>query len=235
MILLGGLAGVAGLVGEAVPARADVLVENISQSTGESTVGLSYSASYAQFGAQEFMTGSQGATLGTVSVLLGGSSYTGTVVAELLSDNGNPTSPEPGSTVRATFTTTTPDSSLGNTPIVVTFTPTSSYTLSANSSYWFAIGTTSTSTGSVNWADFSNPTSTGSGSLPDDYVLGGAGTGSGGNWSGIWTGSEFSISISSSGAQIDAVPEPATLSGACLGSLFLVLARRRSRRGRTAA
>jgi hypothetical protein len=178
-------------------AQADLLVSNLTSSSGGLTVPLDYGTSYAQSGAQQFITGGDAFTITQVTVLLGDSSYHGTIVAELLNQVGNANFNPPGSTVLQTFTTTQTSVADGT---QVTFTPTSSFTLAANTGYWFALGTTSSSTGNLDWTVFKNPvTKTGSGSLYDQYTFGSTTLNTGGR-----AGGEFSL-------QIDGiVPEPSS-------------------------
>ena len=150
-----------------------------------------------------------------MTVLLGDSKYTGTIVAELLNQVGNLNYNPPGSTILQTFTTTQTHVADGT---LVTFTPTSSYTLAANTGYWFALGTTSGSTGSLDWTVFENPvTNTGSGNIYDEYTFGSAVLNTGGR-----TGGEWSLAINGGPLSTATVaPEPSTAGIAALSTLLV--------------
>jgi len=204
-----------GLMSASRPARADLLVSDLTGSTGSFEVPLSYGTSYAQYGAQQFITGGQSTSIGSVTVLLGASTYTGgNIVAELLNQVGNQNFNPPGSTILETFTATSQLSVAGGTE--VTFTPTSSFTLAANTGYWFALGTTAGSTGNLNWTAFSNPVNTGSGTIYDEYTFGSATLNTGGR-----TGGEWALAINGSGLSITSVaPEPSSAVIAIVGTLI---------------
>ena len=192
-------------------AKADMLVSDLTSNNGSLVVPLTYSTSYAQFGAQQFTTGSQSTSISSFTVLLGDatSTYHGTIVAELLNQVGNLNFNPPGSNVLQTFATT---QTLGADGTQVTFNATSSYTLSANTGYWIALGTSSGSTGSLDWTVFKDSVSnTGTGSIYDQYTFGSSSLKTGGR-----TGGEFSLAINDTVA----VPEP---SGAAIVALSTAL------------
>jgi hypothetical protein len=197
------------------PAKADMLVSNMTSSAGTFNVPLSYDTSYAQAGAQQFITGDQSTTISSVSVYLGDSTYTGSIVAELLNQVGSKDYNPPGSTVLQTFTTTQTHVANGT---MVTFTATSSFTLAANTGYWFSLGTTAGSTGTLNWTAFQNPvTNTGSGSMYDEYLFGASTLDT-----GVRTGGEFSLAINTGLVSISSVaPEPSSAVIAGLTTLLV--------------
>jgi hypothetical protein len=199
----------------AIPARADLLVSNLTSSAGTFNVPLSHDTIYAQAGAQQFITGNQSTTISSVSVLLGDSTYTGSIVAELLNQVGNKDYNPPGSTVLQTFTTTQTQVADGT---LVTFTATSSFTLAANTGYWFSLGTTAGSTGSLDWTAFQNPvTNSGSGSMYDEYLFGSTTLNT-----GVRTGGEFSLAINTNSVSISGiVPEPSSAVIAGLTTLLV--------------
>ena len=140
------------------PANAGIIVSNISDtSNGHATI---FAAGPPQEYAQEFTTGSQSVALGTVIALVGDATGTFNPSAELVTDNNG----QPGSTVVTTFTV--PTIPTGTTLQDETFTPNSSATLSANTSYWFILSATGTDASALyRWGFTDSTSSTGSGSI----------------------------------------------------------------------
>jgi hypothetical protein len=139
-------------------ADAGVIVSNLSQtSNGHGTI---FAAGPPQEYAQEFTTGSQSVALGTVIALVGDATGTFNPSADLVTDNNG----QPGSTVVTTFTV--PTIPTGTTLQNETFTPNSSVTLSANTSYWFILSATGTDDSAFyRWGFTDSTSSTGSGSI----------------------------------------------------------------------
>ncbi len=140
------------------PADAGVIVSNLNQAmNGHSTI---YAAGPPQEYAQEFITGGQSVELGTVIALLGDATGTFTASADLVTDNSG----QPSSTVLTTFTI--PTIPTGTTYSDETFTPNSSVTLSANTSYWFILSASGTDTSAFyRWGYTDSTSYSGSGSL----------------------------------------------------------------------
>lgn len=105
--------------------------------------GTIYSSGPPQSYAQEFLTGSSSVTLSSIVVSLGNASGTFTASADLVANNSG----LPGSSVLTGFTV--PAIPTGS-PANLTFTPTSSVTLSANTDYWFVLSA-SGSGGDYQW------------------------------------------------------------------------------------
>jgi hypothetical protein len=190
--------------------HADIIVSNLADPVdGTGTV---YASGPPQFYAQEFETGSQSVELGSIIANVGEAAGSFTASAELVVNSGD----LPGSTILTGFTVPAIGSSLSD----LTFTPTSSVTLSANTPYWFVLEASGT-TGSYKWAY----TNTLSPSLPNYAVS----NNSGASWTIGTPPGPFLIEADS----VTAIPEPSTfrLVGA-VGLLgFVVVLSRRLRRG----
>jgi hypothetical protein len=127
--------------------------------------GTIYSSGPPQSYAQEFLTGSSSVVLSSIVVSLGNASGSFTAVADLVANSGG----LPGSTILTGFTVPViPTGSAAN----LTFTPTSSVTLNANTDYWFVLSA-SGSGGDYQW----QYTNTLSPSFPNYAVSTNSGTG----------------------------------------------------------
>jgi hypothetical protein len=193
---------------------------NFSQSSGATIVsnlsdavagtGTVFASGPPQFYAQEFTTGAQSATLGSVIAALGGAAQPFTASAALLANNGN----SPGSTVLTTFNVPAISSAYSD----LTFTPASSITLSANTSYWFEL--MASGTGDYKW----QYTDTVSASI-SDYAYS---HDNGSTWT-VETNGPFLIEVDSPSSA--SAPEPSSLILVGLTTLLgcVVVVSRRSR------
>ena len=185
--------------------HAATIVSNLTDAVGGQ--GTVYAPPEPQEYAQEFVTGGQSAPLGQVIADLGGATGSLTASAELVANNAG----QPGSTILTSFTVPV----ISTTYSDLTFTPTSTATLSANTDYWFVL--IASGTGSYKWAY----TDTNSASVPL-Y----ASSHDGVTWN-VESNGPFLIEVDSSSAA--AAPEPASFILAGLGGLLglgTVLARR---------
>ena len=135
------------------------------------------------------MTGSQSVQLGSVIADLGAASGSFTASAELVANNAG----VPGSTVLTTFTVPSISTAYSD----LTFTPTSSVMLSANTEYWFVL--LAGGTGSYKW----EYTNTNSLSFPD-YAK----SNDGATWT-LYTSGPFLTEVDSPAAA-STTPEPAS-------------------------
>jgi hypothetical protein len=139
----------------------------------------------------------------------------------LLNQVGNLNYNPPGSTVLQRFATT---QTLGADGTKITFNASSSFTMAANTGYWFALGTSSGSSGSLDWIVFKDKVSnTGTGSIYDAYTFGSSSLNTGGR-----TGGEFSLAINAIAA-----PEPSGAAIAAFSALIISGYWWYRRRGRT--
>jgi hypothetical protein len=99
---------VVGAISGTKSAKDDLLVSDLTSNNGSFNVPLSYGTSYAQYGAQQFTTGSHATSISSITLLLGDgtSTYHGTIVAELINQVEKLNYNSPGSTVLQTFATT---------------------------------------------------------------------------------------------------------------------------------
>jgi hypothetical protein len=163
--------------------------------------GTIYSSGPPQSYAQEFVTGNSSVVLSSIIVPLGDASGTFTAAADLVADNSG----LPGSSVLTLFTVPTiPTGSATD----LTFTPTSSVTLKANTDYWFVLS--ATGSGSYQW----QYTNTLSASFPN-YAVSSSNT-MGATWTVGTPPGPFLL-----GANAAAVPEPSSLVLAAIGLLAL--------------
>jgi hypothetical protein len=178
--------------------HAGIIVSNIN-ATVNGTAGIfSPATPPPEWQAQEFTTGSQSVTLGTVIVSLGDASGTFTPFAELVTDDNN----KPGSMVLTSFTVP----SIGTSFADLTFSPTSSVLLSANTSYWFVLGATGSGPYVYQW----QWTNTADPSLSHFAHT----ENNGASWTSF-EGSPFLI-------QVNSVPEPSSFVLTCLGCPIVV-------------
>ena len=124
--------GVLGfLLTAAHPSLAGVVVSNLSATVNKSGTISGYVPPQAY--AQEFTTGSQSVELESIIVSLGDATFGQAAYAELDADNGG----LPGTTL-VLFN----QPSVGSSFSQVAFDPRSTFTLSANTTYWFALSAT---------------------------------------------------------------------------------------------
>jgi hypothetical protein len=148
------IVAVALILAAAGPARADVVVSNLSDPSFQ-IEGIDS----GEFIAQSFSTGGQGYTLTDIQASLaapGGEGVTGP--GYLYGDSGG----HPGSLL-ATFTSTT--LFLSNAPSTVTFTTPTSATLQAGQEYWFELSIYNNTANAYGWALTPSTSVAGVGSL----------------------------------------------------------------------
>ena len=183
-----------------------VIVSNLSDTLNGT--GTIYSSGPPQSYAQEFLTGNSSVVLSSIVVPLGDATGTFTPSAELVADNSG----LPGSTVLTGFTV--PAVPTGS-PADLSFTPTSSVTLNANTDYWFVLSA-SGSGGDYEW-QYTNTLST---SFPNYAVS----NNNGASWAIGTPPGPFLLE-----ATTTSVPEPSSLALVACGFLTfaVVLSRRR--------
>ena len=179
--------------------HAAVIVSNLADPVN-GTGGV-YTGAQPQDYAQEFMTGSQSVALGSIIAPLGTAVPSFSPSAELVANVGG----LPGDTALTTFPVPTiPTSS----PTALTFTPTSSVMLSANTDYWFILSATGAG-GSFKW----QYTDTTSASFPN-YASSHDG---GVTWT-IESGGPFLMEVDS--AALSPAPEPSSSVLVCFAGLL---------------
>ena len=199
-------------------AAQSVIYSNISNSA----VNFSSGMSPTTWGANQFKTDFTNLVITSVTLTMNATSGTANgVVLRIFSDSSN----TPGASVGG-YTFDSP--AIGgnhNAPVNVTFTPTSSISLNANTNYWIVVSDPNSNS---EWRYTSS--NTGSSTAIGGYVVRDASTtNSGGSWS-IFTNSPYLTEISAS-----AVPEPSTYA-AWAGVIALgttVVLRRRKIRARS--
>lgn len=183
-----------------------IIVSNLGATVNGT--GTIYSSGPPQSYAQEFLTGGSSVLLSSIVVPLGDATGTFTASAELVADNSG----LPGSTILTSFTIPAIPTT---TPTDLTFTPTSSVTLNANTDYWFVLS--ASGSGDYKW-DYTNTLST---SFPNYAVS----NNSGATWSiGVPPGPFL---LEATAASV--VPEPSSLVLSAMGLLVfgvVVCARR---------
>lgn len=178
-------------------ARADSLYNNLSAAPGGSDpIGASFGPL-----ADSFSTGASRFSFDSLTVLLSGSSPTGTITAYLLSDS----STSPGA-VLETIGTLSEASLSGSNAL---YTVSTSYTLAANTRYWIELASNDTDR---NWSWSLDTSGTG---VAGEYFANQEGTGI----FGVFPNSEGPYQMDVSGTTI--VPEPGSLM--LLGAGLLVL------------
>lgn len=153
--------------------------------------GTIYGSGPPQSYAQEFQTGNSSELLSSIVVPLGDATNVFTASAELVADSSG----LPGSTILTSFTVPTIPTT---TPTDLTFTPTSSVTLKANTDYWFVLS--ASGLGDYQW-QYTNTLST---SFPNYAVS----NNNGATWA---IGSPAGPFLLEATATVAAVPEPSSL------------------------
>jgi hypothetical protein len=176
-----------------------VIVSNLGDTVNGT--GTVYASGPPQSYAQEFQTGSSSELLSSIVVPLGDAMPTFTAAGELVADNSG----LPGSTILTSFTVPAIPTT---TPTDLTFTPTSSVTLDANTDYWFVLS--ASGSGDYKW----NYTNTLSPSFPNYAVS----NDSGATWTIGTPPGPFLLEATATAA---AVPEPSSLILAATGFLAL--------------
>jgi hypothetical protein len=161
--------------------------------------GTIYSSGPPQSYAQEFQTGNSNVFLSSIVVPLGDATGTFTASADLVANNSG----LPGSTILTSFTVPAIPTS---TPTDLTFTPSSSVTLNANTDYWFVLS--ASGSGDYKW----NYTNTLSTSFPNYAVS----NDSGATWTIGAPPGPFLLEATAA-----AVPEPSSLVLEATGLLAL--------------
>jgi hypothetical protein len=200
------LVGAFALLVNAGPSYGDtVIVSNLGDTVNGT--GTIYGSGPPQSYAQEFQTGNSSVLLSSIIVALGDARDTFTASAELVANNSG----LPGSTILTSFTV---PSIPTTTPTDLTFAPSSSVTLNANTDYWFVLS--ASGSGDYKW-DYTNTLST---SFPNYAVS----NNSGATWTIGAPPGPFLLE-----ATATAVPEPSSSVLAAIGLLafgVVVCARR---------
>lgn len=184
-----------------------IIVSNLGATVNGT--GTIYSSGPPQSYAQEFLTGNSSVLLSSIVVPLGNATGTFTAAAELVADNSG----LPGSTILTSFTVPAIPTT---TPTDLTFTPTSSVTLNANTDYWFVLS--ASGSGDYQWY-YTNTLST---SFPNYAVS----NNSGATWTVGAPPGPFLLEATAASA---AVPEPSSLvlvASGLLAFVVMVCARR---------
>jgi hypothetical protein len=176
-----------------------IVVSNLN-ATVNGTAGI-YTPPDGTDYAQEFLTGSQSVEMASIIAPLGDTTGTYTPFAELVADSGG----LPGSTVLTSFIFPT----IGTSYADLTFTPTSSVLLAADTPYWFVLGVNPSGDGFYKW----QYTDTLDASLP------------------IYAASKNSVATWEIGSppgpfliQVNSVPEPSSLLLLIIGGTMMMAA-----------